>query len=1183
MPLWFFLPSSCLSHQTIANNVLIWANGMDNWADASTIADIQTLVDKKRKPVPPPVPVAKKEMPPPPPVATAIPSPPSHEPTLKPASSVVVSTGSPGWQQKLTADQVPYFFHPATDAVSWDKPDCLKSPEELERDQGEWVWVTDEKDVWVPAQIKRRNGDKVTVSLENGSSRTVISGPKEPLWPLVRSSLNRLVDDMVMVEGLNHAQMMYLLKSRYLKDDIYTWVGASHTVLVSINPFKQLPIYTINMMAQFSKSGMNRLDAPHTFAIAASAFRNMQVNEKNQAILISGESGSGKTEATKQCFNFLAEIAGSELQLEQKILQSNPVLEAFGNAKTIRNNNSSRFGRWTEINFSHRGQIIGASIENYLLEKSRVVEVGRNERNYHIFYQLCYNMSTQLSLPSPESFRYLSGNGAAVTAEGIDDIEDFAAVREAFTKLDFTSDDIYWVFEICAGILHLGNIKFSSCHDGEGSEVDMKTSRDALQAACRFFRLPEKDLSDALCAHSIEIRGELNFIRHKPKEAQEAADTLAKAIYNNLFNWLVKRINLSVQGSKGSFIGVLDIFGFEIFEKNGFEQLCINFTNEKLQQHFNAHTFKEEERTYLSEEVPYDPVPFIDNQPVLDLLEKKPYGLLNLLDEEVRLPKGDDSKWLQKCTTNHAAHKKFTGASKLGRYSATSFQIMHYAGDVVYDALNFCDKNKDNLHRNMYDMMAGSSGHTKMQAIFPVRDKNPKSFESLCGFFRKQLTNLMGVCDTTEPHYIRCIKPNQDKRPQLFMSQLCLDQLTYAGVFEAVQIRKNGYPFRLPHARFAARYYPMLKHKGRKITKSANALDTCRHILSSVNQDFSRVAIGNTMILYRAEEYRILELLRNLCLDAIIPCAQRQGRRKIGRRFVAAIKEINKICKPAMDDGNDPEWFDEVIQNGQKIIAPFKCIFYNFEPNVLEKCRQRRKKLEDRVRLNKELRRLINLKPGEHYDAFVAAVQLADKTQDMPGTAQDMDLERQIRELLAAAAGDKIGPWAQDVLFILDRSQMEVCVTEANKVGFTNADIVEIKECLLWSEEKFVRMQLKRANEIGDKDRVMNREIRLKDIYLDMYGAQYEFCNSSPLLRDASAWVSAKFLAFLRDRESLQSGFLKHTTSPIHLSLTLLQESSEAKEALKAFKNLMGFMGDRKYNCKFYLISCVFESYVINS
>jgi hypothetical protein len=1146
---------------------------MAGWEAAETVGAIKTVMDAKARPLPPPVPAGRK-LPPPPPGASIIPNPPAHDPAAgAPAAhsggGSAPGAASAGWKEKLTADKVPYYFHTSTDAVSWDKPDCLKTAEELERDQGEWVWVTDDKEVWVPAQIKKRSGSSVTVSLENGSSRTVTAGPKEPLWPLVRSSLNRQVDDMVMVEGLNHAQMMYLLKSRYMKDDIYTWVGASHTVLVSVNPFKQLPIYTVNVMAQFSKSSMNRLDSPHTFAIAASAFRNMQVNEKNQAILISGESGSGKTEATKQCFNFLAEIAGSELQLEQKILQSNPVLEAFGNAKTIRNNNSSRFGRWTEINFSHRGQIIGASIENYLLEKSRVVEVGKDERNYHIFYQLCYNMSKQLNLPSPDSFRYLSGAGAAVTAEGIDDNEDFSAVREAFAKLDFSDADVDWVFETCAGILHLGNVKFSSIQDGEATEVDVSKSGDALQTASRFFRLSEKELGDALCAHSIEVRGEVNFIRHKPREAQEATDTLAKAIYNSLFNWLVKKINKSVQGSKGSFIGVLDIFGFEIFDKNGFEQLCINFTNEKLQQHFNSHTFKEEERTYLSEEVPYEPVLFIDNQPVLDLLEKKPYGLLNLLDEEVRLPKGEDSKWLAKCTTNHAANNNFTGASKLGQHSKTSFQIMHYAGSVVYDALHFCDKNKDNLHRNMYDLMSKTSGHANMKVIFPERDNNPKTFESLCGFFRKQLTNLMGVCDTTEPHYIRCIKPNQDKRSQLFKSQLCLDQLTYAGVFEAVQIRKNGYPFRLPHSRFAARYYPMLKHKGQKLPlKSTNSLETCRQILGSVNQDFSRVAIGNTMILYRAEEYRILELLRNLCLDAIMPCAQRQGRRKIGWRFLAGVKEITKICKPALDDGNDPEWLDEVVEKSQKLIAPFKTIFYNFEPHILENCRNRRKKLEDRVRLNKEMRRIIDLKPGDHYEAFVAAVQLADKTVDMPGSAADAELERRIRDLLAGAAGEKIGPWAQDILFILDKSQMLLCIGEAEKVGFTNSDVEEIREALTWGEEKFVRMQLKRANEIGDKDRVMNREIRLKDIYLDMYGAQHEFGHSCPLLRDASAWVSAKFLAIFRDQEKFMQGFLKHTTSPIHLSLTLLQSPSEAKDALKAFKNLMGFMGDRKYNCK---------------
>ena len=299
-------------------------------------------------------------------------------------------------------------------------------------------------------------------------------------------------------------------------------------------------------------------------------------------------------------------------------------------------------------------------------------------------------------------------------------------------------------------------------------------------------------LGSALCARTIEVRGELNHILHDPTEATEAADALSKAVYNQMFNWLVKRINESVKGAKGNFIGVLDIFGFEIFQQNGFEQLCINFTNEKLQQHFNAHTFKEEEQTYLSEEVPYEPVTFIDNQPVLDLFEKKPFGLLNLLDEEVKLPKGDDAKWLEKCNHHHASHPNWvTEQAKLSHVGRSSFYIQHYAGAVVYDSAGFCEKNKDSLFRDLYDLMSSAS-HPNFAEIFPEKDKNPRRVETLAGGFRKQLNNLMQVCETTQPHYIRCIKPNEHKAPGDFNTRMCLEQLTYAGVFEAVQIRKTG-------------------------------------------------------------------------------------------------------------------------------------------------------------------------------------------------------------------------------------------------------------------------------------------------------------------------------------------------------------------------------------------------------
>jgi myosin heavy subunit len=265
----------------------------------------------------------------------------------------------------------------------------LKTDAERQETDGEWVWISDPEDVWIPARVKVRQGNQLIVILLDNTAVTINASSDEPLWPLRKISLDSIVDDMVMVDSLNQAQMVHLLKQRYMRDEIYTWVGASHSVLVSINPFKQLPIYTATTMAEFAHPSPNKLDSPHTFAIASSAFQHMRSHLQNQAILISGESGAGKTEATKQCFNLLAEIAGSESALEQKILNANPVLEAFGNAKTLRNNNSSRFGRWTAIHFSPSGHIIGALIENYLLEKSRVVHQLKGERNYHIFYQVC--------------------------------------------------------------------------------------------------------------------------------------------------------------------------------------------------------------------------------------------------------------------------------------------------------------------------------------------------------------------------------------------------------------------------------------------------------------------------------------------------------------------------------------------------------------------------------------------------------------------------------------------------------------------------------------------------------------------------------------------------------------------------------------------------------------------------
>lgn len=747
-------------------------------------------------------------------------------------------------------------------------------------------------------------------------------------------------------------------------------------------------------------------------------------------------------------------------------------------------------------------------------------------------------------------------------------------------------------------------------------------------------------MGEALCHRTIEIRGEFNHILHSPKEAIEAADALSKAIYNELFNWLVQRINASVEGSRGHFIGVLDIFGFEIFEKNSFEQLCINFTNEKLQQHFNTHTFKDEERVYMEENVPYEPVKFIDNQTVLDLIEKKPYGLLNLLDEEVRLPKGDDFKWLTKVNSNQGDHPNWL---KGKQKTKTSFFVLHYAGAVGYESLGFCDKNRDSVFRDLYDLMSNAD-HPNFHEIFPAKDKNPRRVDTLGGNFRRQLNNLMDVCNQTHPHYIRCIKPNDTKMPSTFNSRMCLEQLTYAGVFEAVQIRKTGYPFRLSHERFAQRYCYLLKRKyGTVAFPSGKGMDeVCMLILESVPQDFSRVAIGRTMVLYQAEEHRVLELVRNLCLDRLYSIAQRRVRRYIGKRCIAAMKRVKTFCTRALQDGNDVGLFDNAIELSEGVYAPYKAIF-NFEPYFLARCRERRFMLQERASLNDLFLKLEQMDALQHFAAFSEAITRSDKIKNMPGSAADIAVECRVREKLLAAATEKIEPWAAEALAQFNKSEMRTVIIEADKYSYSSPTIQEIIRWLEISdridplaetslatydmagmeavladadahsyksdtvedirkwlkvakaiemfavtalhqlsksdmesaidqardhsynsptmreiqaalglrEEEFVVKQLKRAAEMGDENRRINREIRLKDLFLDSHAGMFEFGPSCAVLRDAMDWASSKFFGLGFNKTELAETFLRHTDVPIHQSLVMMADNKDAKEAVR--------------------------------
>ena len=596
---------------------------------------------------------------------------------------------------------------------------------------------------------------------------------------------------------------------------------------------------------------------PHVYNIAHDSFYGVTSFDQLQSIVISGESGAGKTEATKQCLQYLAAIAGSVSGVEKKILMANPILEAFGNAKTLRNDNSSRFGKYLEVYFNSNGKIASASTSNYLLEKIRVVQPAAGERNFHIFYNLIKAapaaLKEQLRITGSAS-DYIFTAGCTDVAS-IDDTKDFAEVEQAFHDLGFSDEERVGLYALVIGVVSVGNVKFRETKPDE-SEPD-PSSQKWLETAAHNFGVDVAVLGKALTTREIRIRGqEKVFAVQDIKQATDAAAALAKFAYSRMFDWLVERVNKSMGGSSANsgmlFIGILDIFGFEIFKHNSFEQLCINFTNEMLQQHFNNNTFKLEEQVYRSEGIEFQHIDFIDNEPMIELITGKRIGVLSILDEELIVPGGSDGGFLEKLGEEQARNPVYVADNR----TVTNFGIKHYAGVVVYDGKGFLEKNRDMLYLDLIEMLQSSSS-SFINLLYPpemeVTAKDRKS--SLSKQFQGQLAHLMKQLYRTEPHYIRCIKPNEHKKPLNFVAQNCFEQLTYSGVFEAVAIRKQGYPFRLSHADFAERYSKICS--GISVTAPR---DVCVAVIKKLKLDTENVRIGKSKVLYRAMEYRKMEL-----------------------------------------------------------------------------------------------------------------------------------------------------------------------------------------------------------------------------------------------------------------------------------------------------------------------------------
>ncbi|XP_058826793.1 unconventional myosin IC [Topomyia yanbarensis] len=604
------------------------------------------------------------------------------------------------------------------------------------------------------------------------------------------------------------------LKKRFQENLIYTYIGH---VLISVNPYKELPIYTEEDIKQYRKRHFFEAP-PHVFALSDNAYRSLTEENRGQCILISGESGSGKTEASKKVLQFIAAATGHTNRVEgvkDKLLQSNPVLEAFGNAKTNRNDNSSRFGKYMDVQFDFTGAPEGGNILNYLLEKSRVVHQSTGERNFHIFYQLLAGADDQLLQElhlkrNLDTYYYLT-DGENGKDSNIKDSDHYRQVRKAMSVIEIPDQEQKLILEIVASVLHMGNVGFT---EEEGRAKILKP--ESVTAISKLLGCEVEQLRKAFTNRTIEAREDVVTSPLNRDMAIYARDALAKAVYERLFTWLVSRINTSLHSEfivkKNSVMGILDIYGFEIFKKNSFEQFCINFCNEKLQQLFIELTLKQEQEEYLKEGIEWVPVEYFDNKVICNLIEEKYKGIIALMDEECLRP-GDptDLSFLRKMNDNLGDHAHYICHSRasttvqktLGR---DEFRLVHYAGDVTYNVQGFLDKNNDLLFRDLKEAMAGCKNDI-IKACFPSAEiSSKKRPDTAVTQFKNSLNNLMDILMCKEPSYIRCIKPNDYQTHGNFEFELVRHQVKYLGLMENLRVRRAGFAYRRTYERFLQRY-----------------------------------------------------------------------------------------------------------------------------------------------------------------------------------------------------------------------------------------------------------------------------------------------------------------------------------------------------------------------------------------
>ncbi|OOQ85685.1 myosin type II heavy chain [Penicillium brasilianum] len=765
-----------------------------------------------------------------------------------------------------------------------------------------YVWLRDTEKAFVRGLVlEELEGGRLLVQTDDGEQREVDADQVDKVNPAKFDK----ADDMAELTHLNEASVVHNLHTRYQSDLIYTYSGL---FLVTINPYCPLPIYTNEYVKMYKGRGREET-RPHIFAMADEAFRNLVEEGENQSILVTGESGAGKTENTKKVIQYLAAVATSDTpygrsgtkqlsNLSQQILRANPILEAFGNAQTVRNHNSSRFGKFIRIEFSRSGQICGAWIDWYLLEKSRVVKPNSNERNYHIFYQLLQgaDRTTREKLLLQdlqiEHFAYTKdGNDSIV---GVSDREEWNSLIEAFHVMNFSEEDQLCILRTVAAVLHLGNVTVAKESVRADQAALAPEGHANVEKACRLLGIPAEPFVKGLLHPRVKAGREWVEKVQTPDQVRLALDALSKGIYERGFGDLVTRINHQLGRSVADdnyFIGVLDIAGFEIFENNSFEQLCINYTNEKLQQFFNHHMFVLEQEEYAREQIEWQFIDFgKDLQPTIDLIElTNPIGIFSCLDEDCVMPKATDKSFTEKL---HSLWDRKTPKYRASRLNQ-GFVLTHYAAEVEYTTCDWLEKNKDPMNDNITRLLAGSDDQHVANLFADCADPEegsdyPRSrvkkglFRTVAQRHKEQLSSLMTQLHSTHPHFVRCILPNHKKRPKMLHAPLVLDQLRCNGVLEGIRIARTGFPNRLPFAEFRQRYEVLCQNMPKGYLEGQSA---ARIMLEKLGMDRAWYRVGRTKVFFRAGVLADLEEKRDQLIRTIMTRFQSLARGFVQRRI----------------------------------------------------------------------------------------------------------------------------------------------------------------------------------------------------------------------------------------------------------------------------------------------------------